>query len=186
MVSTTSGAILLVDGYNIIGASSYLKKIRKKNGLESARDSLIESLINYTGYKALDGKIVFDAHYQKTPSNEEKYGDRLSVHYTSYDQTADTYIEKFCASFYYQREDRKKRLIVATSDQAQRHTVVGYGAEWMSAQGLVIEIDSTNNKQRNRLNNRSKSQGRFLFNSLDRKTQQALAKMRFGKGATLL
>ena len=181
MVSTTSGAILLVDGYNIIGSWSYLKKIRTKNGLEFARDSLIESLINYVGYKALEGKIVFDAHYQKTPSNEEKYGDRLSVYYTSYSETADTYIEKFCASFYREREDRKKRLIVATSDQAQRHTVVGYGAEWISAQGLGAEVETTNNRQRRSLNNRRKPQGRFLFNSLDNKTQQALAKMRFGK-----
>lgn len=180
MNSTISQAILLVDGYNIIGSWSYLKKVRKKNGLECARDSLIESLINYTGYKAIQSKIVFDAHYQKTPSNEEEYGDRLSVHYTSYAETADTYIEKFCASFHHQQEDRKKRLIVATSDQAQRHTVVGYGAEWMSAQGLVAEIDATNNKQRRKFNTRSKSQGRFLFNSLDTKTQQALVQMRFG------
>jgi hypothetical protein len=180
MVSTTSGAILLVDGYNIIGSWSYLKKIRKKNGLEFARDSLIESLINYLGYKALEGKIVFDAHYQKTPSNEEKYGDRLSVYYTSYAETADTYIERYCASFYHEREDRKKRLIVATSDQAQRHTVVGYGAEWMSAQSLGAEVDFTNQRQRQKLNNRSQSHKRFLFNSLDNKTQQALVQMRFG------
>ena len=181
MSSTTYQAILLVDGYNIIGYSSYLKKISKKHGLETARDYLIESLVNYTGYKAMAGKIVFDAHYQKTPCNEEKYGARLSVHYTAYAQTADTYIEKYCASFYRDREDRKTRLIVATSDQAQRHTVVGYGAEWMSAQGLVAEIDFTNKRQRRKLNNRSQSRGRFLFNSLDSKTQQALQQMRFNK-----
>ena len=180
MVSTINQAILLVDGYNIIGSWSYLKKIRKKNGLECARDSLIESLINYTGYKALQGKLVFDAHYQKTPSNEEKYSDRLSVHFTSYAETADTYIEKFCASFYHKSEESKRRLIVATSDQAQRHTVVGYGAEWISAQGLVAEIDSTVTKQRRKLDNRRKPPGRFLFNSLDSKTPQALSQMRFG------
>ena len=180
MASTSSGAILLVDGYNIIGAWSYLKKIRHKKGLEFARDSLIESLINYLGYKGLESQIVFDAHYQKTPCNEEKYGEHLSVYYTSYAETADTYIEKFCASFYHEREDRKKRLIVATSDQAQRHTVVGYGAEWMSAQGLGAEIDFTNQRQRRKLNTRSKSKRHFLFNSLDNKTQQALVKMRFG------
>lgn len=181
MVSTTSGAILLVDGYNVIGSWSYLKQIRNKKGLESARDSLIENLINYVGYKALQGKIVFDAHYQKTPSNEQHYGDRLLVYYTSYAETADTYIEKYCASFYRERDDRKKRLIVATSDQAQRHTVVGYGAEWISAQGLGAEVDLTNNKQRRSLNHRQKPQRRFLFNSLDNKTQQALVQMRLGK-----
>ena len=181
MTSTTYQSILVVDGYNIIGYSPYLKKIKKKFGLESARDNLIESLINYTGYKAMAGKIVFDAHYQKTPCNEVKYGDRLSAYYTAYAETADTYIEKFCASFFHERDDRKTRLIVATSDQAQRHTVVGYGAEWMSAQGLVAEIDNTNSRQRRKLNSRSQSRGRFLFNSLDSKTQKALQQMRFKK-----
>ncbi|BAQ60981.1 hypothetical protein protection type Tc resistance proteins [Geminocystis sp. NIES-3708] len=180
MVSTTSQAILLVDGYNIIGTWYWLKKIRDKNGLEHARDSLIESLVNYTGYKALEAKIVFDAHYQKTPSYEEKHGKNVSVHYTSYSETADTYIEKFCASFPRRNPETDTRIIVATSDQAQRHTVVGYGAEWLSAQGLAKEIDSTKTKEKPNFRPRQKSQGRFLFNSLDTKTQTALAKMRFG------
>jgi uncharacterized protein len=180
MVSITSRAILLVDGYNIIGTWSSLKKIRDKHGLEHARDSLIESLVNYTGYKALEAKIVFDAHYQKTPSYQEKVGKSVLVHYTSYTETADTYIEKFCASFPRQNPETDTRIIVATSDQAQRHTVVGYGAEWLSAQGLAKEIDLTKTKEKRNFRPRQKSQGRFLFNSLDSKTQQALAQMRFG------
>ncbi|MBL1211478.1 NYN domain-containing protein [Geminocystis sp. GBBB08] len=180
MVSTTSQAILLVDGYNIIGTWHGLKKIRDNNGLEHARDCLIESLINYTGYKGLETKIVFDAHYQKTPSYEEKYGKSLSIYFTSYTETADTYIEKFCASFPRRNPETETRIIVATSDQAQRHTVVGYGAEWMSAQRLEKEIDTTKNKEKRNLRPRQKSQGRFLVNSLDSKTQKALSQMRFG------
>lgn len=180
MISITSQAILLVDGYNIIGTWCWLKKIRDQNGLEHARDSLIESLINYTGYKALDAKIVFDSHYQKTPSYEEKHGKSVSVHYTSYSETADTYIEKFCASFTRRNPEIDTRIIVATSDQAQRHTVVGYGAQWLSAQALAQEIDSTKTKEKSNFRSRQKSQRRFLFNSLDVNTQQALAQMRFG------
>jgi len=180
MVSTTSQSILLVDGYNIIGAWHWLTSIRDKNGLEYARESLIESLINYTGYKDLDAKIVFDAHYQKTPSYEEKLSKSLSVYYTSYAETADTYIEKFCASFLHRSPETDTRIIVATSDQAQRHTVVGYGAEWISAQGLAKEVDSTKRKGKSNFRSRQQSQGRFLFNSLDSKTQKALTQMRFG------
>ncbi|NCO76071.1 MAG: NYN domain-containing protein [Cyanobacteria bacterium] len=180
MVSTTSQAILLVDGYNIIGTWSSLKKIKDNHGLEQARNSLIESLVNYTGYKALEAKIVFDAHYQKSPSYQEKVGKSVLVHYTSYTETADTYIEKFCASFPRRNPETDTRIIVATSDQAQRHTVVGYGAEWLSAQGLAKEIDSTKTKERQNFRSRQKSQGRFLFNSLDTKTQKVLTQMRFG------
>ncbi|BAQ66522.1 NYN domain-containing protein [Geminocystis sp. NIES-3709] len=180
MVSTISQAILLVDGYNIIGTWHWLKNIRDKNGLEHARESLIESLVNYTGYKGLEAKIVFDAHYQKTPCYEEKFSQSVCVHYTSYAETADTYIEKFCASFPRRNPETDTRIIVATSDQAQRHTVVGYGAEWLSAHGLAKEVDSTKNKSKRNFRPRQKSQGRFLFNSLDSKTQQALTQMRFG------
>lgn len=65
MNATISQAILLVDGYNVIGSWAYLQSIRDQKGLEYARNSLIESLINYSGYKELETKIVFDAHYQK-------------------------------------------------------------------------------------------------------------------------
>ncbi|AFZ47211.1 protein of unknown function DUF901 [Cyanobacterium stanieri PCC 7202] len=180
MVSTSSRIILLVDGYNIIGAWNSLKRIRDKNGLEYARQSLLDILVNYTGYKALETTVVFDAHYQKTPGYKEKYSDRVSVHYTSHNETADTYIEKYCASFQRKNPDTSTRIIVATSDQAQRHTVVGYGAEWMSAQHLAKEIDLTQKREKRNHRSRNKSQGRFLFNSLDSKTQKALTQMRFG------
>lgn len=85
---------------------------------------------------------------KKTVKNEEKYSKSLSVHYTSYSETADTYIEKFCASFVRQNPESRTRIIVATSDQAQRHTVVGYGAEWMSAQKLAKEVDFTSIRQK--------------------------------------
>lgn len=180
MISINSQAILLVDGYNIIGAWHWLKNIRDYNGLERARESLIESLINYTGYKDLEAKVVFDSHYQKTSSYEEKLNKNVSVYYTSYSETADTYIEKFCASFPRRNPETDTRIIVATSDQAHRHTVVGYGAEWLSAHGLAMEIDATHIKSKKNFRPRQKAQGRFLFNSLDSKTQQALSQMRFG------
>ncbi len=180
MVSISSRAILLVDGYNIIGAWNSLKKIRDKDGLEQARQSLLDTLVNYTGYKALETKVVFDAHYQKTPGYKEKYSDSVSVHYTSYNETADTYIEKYCASFKRKNPYTSIRIIVATSDQAQRHTVVGYGAEWISSQKLAQEVDFTKKTERRNHRSRNKPQGRFLFNSLDSKTQQALTQMRFG------
>jgi len=180
MTSTSSQSILLVDGYNIIGAWTSLKKTKEKHGLEQARQSLLDTLVNYTGYKSLQAKVVFDAHYQKTPSYKEEYSDSVSVYYTSYNQTADTYIEKYCASFRRNNPYTSTRIIVATSDQAQRHTVVGYGAEWISAQKLSQEIDFTHRKEKRNHRSRNKSQGRFLFNSLDNKTQQALAQMRLG------
>jgi predicted RNA-binding protein with PIN domain len=180
MAAATSQSLLLVDGYNIIGAWSYLKKTCDRNGLEAARQELVEVLINYTAHEGLITQIVFDSHYQKTPGSQEEYTPSLSVYYTAFAQTADTYIEKLCAS--YQRKERisVSRLIVATSDQAQRLTAIGYGAEWMSAQRLGTEVEVTAHQIRRKHRPKKQTQGRFLFNSLDPQAQQLLAQWRRG------
>ena len=183
MSSSSYQAILLVDGYNIIGDWSDLKKARDRDGLEVARRELIECLINYSASVAYRTKVVFDAHYQDTPRSTEKHTSGLSVHYTAFAETADTYIEKFCAAF-----DRKKyqqestRLIVATSDRAQQLTVVGYGAEWRSAQMLAREVEhmASKVKSRTKKQRKKKPPSRFLFNALDPAAQQRLRQMRKG------
>jgi predicted RNA-binding protein with PIN domain len=180
MVAYSSEPIILVDGYNIIGAWHWLKEIRDRDGLELARLNLVETLVNYVSYKGIQGKVVFDAHYQKTPSYEEKHTPKLWIYYTAFSETADTYIERFCASFPRRSNPPLSRLIVATSDQAQRHTVVGYGAEWLSAQKLAKEIEAAKKKGTRNYRPRQKSQGRFLFNTLDPKTQKTLTQWRHG------
>ncbi len=174
-------AILLVDGYNIIGDWSDLKKSRDRHGLEAARRELIECLINYTAAVAYRTKIVFDAHYQDTPRSTEEYTSALSVHYTAFAETADTYIEKFCATFKHQKyQQESTRLIVATSDRAQQLTVVGYGAEWRSAQMLAGEVDQAARKTRSKRKTKKKPSGRFLFNALDPVAQKRLRQMQRG------
>ncbi len=173
--------LLLVDGYNIIGHWSDLKKSRERYGLEAARYELIECLVNYAGVMAYRTKIVFDAHYQNTPGTEEKHTSLLSVQYTSFAETADTYIEKFCAAFSnnkYQYEC--SRLIVATSDRAQQLTVVGYGAQWRSAQMLAREVEAATRKTRQKKQTKKKPSGRLLFNALDPASQKRLRQLQRG------
>ena len=174
-------ALLLVDGYNIIGAWSSLKQNRDRYGLEAAREELIESLINYAAMVTYQTKIVFDAHYQRTPSYSQNYTPLVSAHYTAFAETADTYIEKFCATFRRNQQEKNSRLIVATSDRAQQLTVVGYGAEWLSAQRLAGEIQIATNKMRRKKRPQKKSSGRFLFNSLDPIAQKRLQQLRQGR-----
>lgn len=94
-MAVISQALLLVDGYNIIGAWSYLKETRDRDGLESARRELVEVLINYTAHAGYTTQVVFDSHFQKTPGVQESHTSSLSVYFTAFAQTADTYIEKF-------------------------------------------------------------------------------------------
>ena len=181
MSLSPSQALLLVDGYNVIGAWDCLKKTRDYYGLESARRELVETLINYTAHQNFNTRVVFDAHYQKTPSSSESHTPYLSVYYTAFAQTADTYIEKVCASFRNQVERQYSRLIVATSDRAERLTIVGYGAEWMSVQKLAQEIDTAACKIKDKRRPQKQSRGRFLFNSLDVKSQQRLKQWQEGQ-----
>ena len=172
-------SLLLVDGYNIIGAWSCLKKTGDRHGLESARFELTERLINYSARKGHKTQIVFDAHYQNTPSHQEIYTDALSVYYTAWAQTADTYIEKVCASL--KRSYSPSQFIVATSDQAQRLTVVGYGARWLSAQQLKSDVELAERQSRRQHRPQKQSRSRFLSHALDAKAQQRLEQWRQGK-----
>ena len=86
-------AVLLVDGYNIIGTWPCLIKTRDHAGLEAARGELVEAMTNYSAFQGYETQVVFDAQYQNTPSNRETITNFLTVHYTDLGQTADTYIE---------------------------------------------------------------------------------------------
>jgi predicted RNA-binding protein with PIN domain len=71
-------------------------------------------------------------------------------------------------------------VIVATSDRAQQLMVQGYGAEWLSAQQLCGEVDSTVCRMRHRYQPRKQSKSRFLANAIDAKARQKLAQLRMG------
>jgi len=174
-------AVLLVDGYNIIGAWPCLKKTRDTESLEAARWQLAESLINYSAFQGFTTQVVFDAHYQNTGGSQEVITQHLSIYYTDFGQTADTYIEKACAAFRpHLRQSHLCRLIVATSDRAQQLTVTGYGAAWMSAQQLYYDVESTALRVRGKNRLRKQPSSRFLANSIDAKARQRLAELRMG------
>ena len=174
-------ALMLVDGYNVVGTWHDLKQASDRDGLEEARRLLIEALANYSAYQDFDTQLVFDSQYQDTGSKRDVITSNLAVHYTDFGQTADTFIEKTCAAF---RNDLRKfhqRLIVATSDRAQQLTVVGYGAEWMSSEQLAVEVDTALIKVRTKKKPATKNSRRFLISSLDPAAQKRLSELRHGK-----
>lgn len=183
MPASAAQAILLVDGYNVIGAWQPLIRLRDQDGLEAARRELTEILLSYTAAQNYETYIVFDAQYRDTPGSRESITSYLSICYTDHRQTADSYIEKTCADF---RKDSRKfsqRLIVATSDRAQQLTVTGYGAEWISAQRLWVEVElSSQRVQRKQqaLRKQRQSTQRFLASALDPAAQARLTQLRFG------
>jgi hypothetical protein len=180
MPRSSTQARLLVDGYNIIGAWTSLQQVRDLSGLEIARQDLTELMINYSACENYQTEVVFDAYSQNTPTAQEEVSKLLSVCYTAFGETADTYIEKVCAAYSQQISSLCPRLIVATSDRAQQLTVAGYGAEWISAERLMQEVELSARQFRRKHRPRKQSRGRFLINSLDPQSQKRLAQLRQG------
>lgn len=130
--------ILLVDGYNIIGAWPELRSLRDKD-LESARDILIEKLAEYRAYTGDQVLVVFDAHM--VPGLEKKRDThKVKVIFTKENETADECIEKLASEL----NNIKTQIHVATSDFTEQWVIFGQGALRKSARELrneVIEIE---------------------------------------------
>ncbi|MGD1908632.1 MAG: NYN domain-containing protein [Leptolyngbyaceae cyanobacterium] len=169
-------ATLCVDGYNIVGSWPELTQLRDQGDLAAARDRLMELMVNYSAYQQFQTHLVFDAYAQANPAAVETVTTHLSVHYTDAGQTADSYIERYCARW----RSNPGRLIVATSDRAQQLTAMGYGAEWMSAQQLNADVLATTRQHRRQRRTQAKGSQRFLAHSLSPEAQVRLQKMRFG------
>ena len=53
--------LLIVDGYNMIGAWQETHQLFQNNDLEQARDLLLKKLSDYAGFEGLEIICVFDA-----------------------------------------------------------------------------------------------------------------------------
>ena len=63
--------LLIVDGYNIIGAWPHLVKLKNQDKMEDARDSLLHELSNYQKYTGIKVRVVFDAQF--VPGIQQSY-----------------------------------------------------------------------------------------------------------------
>lgn len=127
--------LLIVDGYNMIGAWPELIAFKKKDNMEEARETLLHLLSDYAKYKGIEIIVVFDAQFVPGLSQVyDKY--QLQVVFTAGDETADSYIE----SLAYERLDVLTQVTVATSDLAEQWQVFSAGALRKSARELYKDI----------------------------------------------
>lgn len=125
--------LLIVDGYNVIGAW----KEAEKHGwtMDEARDRLQHLLMDYCGYTGEEVILVFDGYQSdKRLTTEERHGD-LTLVFTRHGETADAYIERLVA-----QKPRYRQARVATSDGAEQAMVLGSGATRMTARELLREL----------------------------------------------
>lgn len=130
--------LLIVDGYNMIGAWPELVVLKNQERMEDARETLLQRLSNYAKYEGIRIIVVFDA--QLVPGitqNYKKY--QLEVVFTEEGETADTYIERVAGEL----NDRLTQVTVATSDLAEQWVVFSQGALRTSARELYKTLQKT-------------------------------------------
>ncbi|MFD1929730.1 NYN domain-containing protein [Sporosarcina siberiensis] len=132
--------VLLVDGYNIIGAWEELRQMKEER-LANARDRLIERLAEYKAYTGWRVIIVFDAHLI-AGIEKKKLKHDLEVVYTRENETADERIEKLVIKM----ASRSVQVHVATSDLTEQWVIFAHGALRISARELEIEMDDIDKK----------------------------------------
>ena len=126
--------VLLVDGYNIIGAWGELLLL-KDNQLADARDLLIERMAEYKAYMGWRVIVVFDAYMTPGLENRKRRHD-VEVLFTRENETADERIEKLVSEL----SERRVQIHVATSDFTEQWIVFAQGALRKSARELEIEM----------------------------------------------
>ncbi|MCP3764424.1 NYN domain-containing protein [Domibacillus sp. A3M-37] len=166
--------ILLIDGYNMIGAWPELRQL-KDTDFAGARDRLVTLMAEYQGVHGCRVIIVFDAHFVK--GTEKKYRDaKVEVIFTRENETADERIEKMAIEL----NNVRDQVTVATSDFTEQWAVFGQGALRVSARELLTELSITQKAIRKNLGEIShvKPQARI---PLSKETAETFEKWRRGK-----
>ncbi|MGX7199532.1 NYN domain-containing protein [Enterococcus nangangensis] len=127
--------LLIVDGYNMIGAWPELVKLKNQDRLEDAREGLLHRLSNYAKFEGLPVIVVFDAQFVPgVAQTYQKY--QLEVIFTEEGETADSYIERLAG----EKNNRLTQVAVATSDLAEQWVVFSQGALRISANELFKRV----------------------------------------------
>ena len=138
---------LLIDGYNVIFSWNKLNDLTDDN-IDAARQSLINILCNYQGYKKCELILVFDAYKIKGNTREVEEIDNIHVVYTKEAETADTYIEKVSHTL-----AKNHRVRVVTSDRMEQLIILGNNALYVSSEDFYDEVQRAEEEIREIISN---------------------------------
>lgn len=124
---------LIIDGYNIINKWPDLIRAKQKS-MELAREKLNTIIQKYTDFKEIKVTIVYDGAGQERSRIEGNPEIIFSKNYES----ADAIIESLVYNY-----DNPEQILVATDDNNQRNFIIGARAYYVSAEGLMSEVNET-------------------------------------------
>ena len=125
--------LLIVDGYNVIGA---WPEVEKHNwSIDESRDQLMRILEDYGGYTGEEVVLVFDGYLSDRKLRSEEEHGPLRLVFTKHAETADSYIERLVAT-----TPKYRSVRVATSDGLEQSQVLSTGAIRMTSRELLREL----------------------------------------------
>lgn len=131
--------ILLVDGYNVIGA--WTEAEQKQWPIDESRDRLAHMLEEYAAVYKQYVILVFDGYRSERLTTSREKRKNMEIVFTKKDETADSYIEKTVYN-----SPKYCKVYVATSDALQQSSILGDGAYRMSSRELLHELNTMKHK----------------------------------------
>ncbi|MGN0761792.1 MAG: NYN domain-containing protein [Aristaeellaceae bacterium] len=166
--------LLIVDGYNVIGAWREAEKERWS--IDECRDRLLRLLEDYSGYSGEDVVLVFDGYQSDRKTRTEEQFGNLTLVYTRHGETADSYIERLVA-----QTPKYRAVRVATSDGLEQSQVLSTGAIRLTSRELLRELRHLRQRGMEQHRTVSSAPKTSLASRLPQDTLNALEAMRRGK-----
>lgn len=167
--------LLIVDGYNVIGAWREAEK--NAWSLDESRDRLMHELEDLAGYSGEEIVLVFDGHHSDRKLVTKEVHGPLTLVFTCHGETADSYIERLVS-----QTPKYRTVRVATSDGLEQSQVLSTGATRLTSRELLIEL--RHNRRQGMSAHRRERLGkdkRPIAGRLDEDVLAVLEKMRRGK-----
>lgn len=160
---------VFIDGYNVINAWGEFKDL----DIGSAREKLIEYMINYASFYGAEVTVVFDAY--RVSGNSQHIEKRTSVEvvYTKDKETADDYIERAVDLV-----GRKVEVLVVTSDSLEQQIIFGRGAQRMSSLEFRVSYKEAEKSISEKTRKFSDRHSTKLFDHMDDESKEKLEKIR--------
>lgn len=126
----------VIDGYNLMYSIDDLKDLSASNFM-SARDKVIDILLDFKGYVNADMIVVFDAYNNSYTKPQVTNDTGLSIVYTKHNQTADSYIEDITGKM-----SNEYKVITVTSDYLEQIRVLSNASLRLSSREFMMRYSN--------------------------------------------
>lgn len=166
--------LLVVDGYNVIGAWELAAK--KGWSFEECREQLTVRLEEYAAFHGCEVILVFDGTRSERLLRSHETRGAVEVVFTRHGEIADQYIERLCG-----QQPRWREVRVATSDNVEQTVILGRGATRLPSRELLREMAQAHAAQRDQISRLPAAKSNMLISRLPKPQRDALEKMRRGE-----